>query len=245
MTQFFGKYRGKVMNNVDPMMMARLQVSAPAVLGDGMLSWAMPSSPFAGPGVGFFALPPVGANLWVEFEGGDPDYPIWSGCFWGAGEVPVMPAIEQMKVFKTMGITITINDLPGAGGFTLEVAPPAVAMPLKMVFDSKGIELNAAPGVVKITPTAIELESPPAKAKLSPSGIELESAPSKAKLAAGGLELENTTAKAKFSSAGVELANAPAEIKLTSAGIEIKNGGASVKLDAAAVKLNDGALEVV
>ena len=48
----------------------------------------MPCAPFAGSGVGFFALPPVGANVWVEFEGGDPDYPIWSGCFWGAGEVP-------------------------------------------------------------------------------------------------------------------------------------------------------------
>lgn len=77
--QFFGKYRGKVENNIDPMMMGRVQVSVPAVLGDGGLSWAMPCAPYAGSGVGFFAIPPTGANVWVEFEGGDPDYPIWSG----------------------------------------------------------------------------------------------------------------------------------------------------------------------
>jgi Type VI secretion system/phage-baseplate injector OB domain len=54
----------------------------------------------------------VGANVWVECEGGDPNYPIWSGCFWGIGE---MPAVPQVKVFKTDGITLTLNDLPGVG----------------------------------------------------------------------------------------------------------------------------------
>ena len=74
-------------------MLGRVQVSVPAVLGDGRLSWAMPCVPYAGSQVGFFAIPPVGANVWVEFEGGDPDYPIWSGCFWGTGEVPATPAM--------------------------------------------------------------------------------------------------------------------------------------------------------
>ena len=120
-SQFFGKYRGKVENNIDPMLMGRVQVSVAAVLGDGRSSWAMPCAPYAGSGVGFFAVPPVGANVWVEFEGGDPDYPIWSGGFWGFGEAPASPAIPQMKVFKTDGVTITINDLPGAGGLTIEV----------------------------------------------------------------------------------------------------------------------------
>jgi uncharacterized protein involved in type VI secretion and phage assembly len=81
MTQFFGKYRGKVKNNVDPMQQGRIHVSVPAVLGEGSLSWAMPCVPYAGSQVGFFAIPPVDANVWVEF-GGDPDAPIWSGCFW-------------------------------------------------------------------------------------------------------------------------------------------------------------------
>ena len=120
MPQFFGKYRGQVQNNIDPQMMGRIQVSVPAVLGDGSLSWAMPCAPFAGSGVGFFMIPPNGANVWVEFEGGDPDYPIWSGCFWGLGEAPALPAIAEMKVIKTDNVTVTINDLPGVGGIKIE-----------------------------------------------------------------------------------------------------------------------------
>ena len=80
MTAYFGKYRGKVENNVDPSQLGRLQVSVPAVLGSGQNSWAMPCTPYAGSSVGWFALPPVNSDVWVEFEQGDPDYPIWSGC---------------------------------------------------------------------------------------------------------------------------------------------------------------------
>lgn len=141
MPQFYGKYRGTVANNLDPQQMGRLQVSVPAVLGQGSLSWAMPCVPFAGPGVGFFTLPPNGANVWVEFEGGDPDYPIWSGCFWGLGEAPATPAIEQMKVLKTDLATITINDLPGIGGVKIETATGA-----KIEITATGIEINNGMG---------------------------------------------------------------------------------------------------
>lgn len=171
--QFFGKYRGKVENNIDPMMIGRLQVSVPAVLGSGRLSWATPCAPYGGSGVGFFAIPPVGANVWVEFEGGDLDYPIWSGCFWGLGEAPAQPAIPQMKVFKTDGITMTLSDLPGAGGFTLEVSPPAVGLPLKMTFDSTGVSIEATPASVKIAPSGIELSLGAASVKLTPVTVSI------------------------------------------------------------------------
>ena len=171
--QFFGKYRGKVENNIDPMLQGRIQVSVPAVLGDGKLSWAMPCAPYAGSGVGFFAIPPNGANVWVEFEGGDPDYPIWSGGFWGIGEAPAQPAIPQMKVFKTDGITLTLNDLPGVGGFTLEVNPPVVAIPLKMAFSATGIQIDAPPSTVKIGPTGIELTNGAASIKLTPVTVSI------------------------------------------------------------------------
>jgi hypothetical protein len=158
-TQYFGKYRGKVENNIDPMLLGRVQVSAPAVLGDGKLSWAMPCLPYAGSGVGFFVVPPVGANVWVEFEGGDTDYPIWGGCFWGVGEAPAAPAIPAMKVLKTDGITLTMSDLPGAGGFTLEVNPPVVATPLKLAFTSAGIEMSNGAASVKLTPASVSVNN--------------------------------------------------------------------------------------
>ena len=65
MKQWFGKYRGKVEQNIDLEMRGRIQVSVPTVLGDGKLSWAMPCAPYAGPGVGIFAVPPTG-NLLIK-----------------------------------------------------------------------------------------------------------------------------------------------------------------------------------
>jgi hypothetical protein len=158
-SQFFGKYRGKVANNIDPLQLGRVQVSVPAVLGDGSLSWAMPCVPFAGPQVGFFAIPPQNASVWVEFEKGDPDYPIWSGCFWGTGEVPALPALAEMKMIKTGAVTVTMSDLPGAGGFTVEVAPPAVATPLKIACTSAGIEISNGAASVKLDPASVNINN--------------------------------------------------------------------------------------
>ncbi len=152
----FGKYRGTVANNMDPSTLGRIQVSVPAVLGDGRLSWAMPCVPYAGSQVGFFAIPPVGANVWVEFEGGDTDYPIWSGCFWGTGELPT-PAMAQIKFFKTDGVKLTLSDAPGGGGFTLEVGPPVVSTPLKLVLDAQGIALTNSSNSLKLTSVSVSV----------------------------------------------------------------------------------------
>lgn len=147
MTDYFGKYRGTVANNIDPMQQGRIQVSVPSVLGSGQLSWAMPCVPYAGSGVGLFLIPPVDANIWVEFEAGDPDYPIWSGCFWGIGEVPALPAIAEMKVLKTDSCTITLNDLPGIGGVTIETMTG-----MKIILTATGLEIdNGQGGSIKMT----------------------------------------------------------------------------------------------
>ena len=172
MSGFFGKYRGQVANNVDPMQLGRLQVTAPAVLGEGKLSWALPSVPYAGKGVGFFALPPKGANVWVEFEGGDPDYPIWSGCFWSQGQVPAKPALAEKKVFKTDSINLVLNDMKGGGGLTLQIKPPAVSVPIQLTADSKGVQLKVQTAVVKVSPKGIELLLPPGTLKMSPASLE-------------------------------------------------------------------------
>lgn len=157
MSDFFGKYRGRVENNVDPMQLGRVQVSVPAVYGDGRLNWALPCAPFAGPGVGVFMVPPVGANVWVEFEAGDADYPIYSGGFWEVGDVPATPALAETKVIKTDGITLTLSDLPGAGGVKLEVGPPAVSTPLTLTFDANGIELKNGAASIKLTPASVSV----------------------------------------------------------------------------------------
>lgn len=153
----FGKYRGTVVNNIDPQMQGRIQVSVPSVLGDGRLSWAMPNAPYAGNGVGFFAIPPIGANVWVEFEGGDIDYPIWAGCFWGLGEAPAPGALPTTKTFTTESITLTLDDLPGAGGFTLEVQPPASALPARIAISISGIEITYGGASIELSPVSVSI----------------------------------------------------------------------------------------
>jgi hypothetical protein len=157
---FYGKYRGTVSNNVDPEGTARVQVTCPAVFGDGRLNWALPASPFAGSGVGLVLVPPVGANVWVEFEGGDTRRPIWSGCFWDTPfSAPATPPLPQLKVLKTDCVTITLNDLPGAGGLTIEVNPPAVATPLKLALSSTGIEISNGAASIKLDPVSVNVNN--------------------------------------------------------------------------------------
>lgn len=159
MSTFFGKYRGTVENNLDPMMQGRVQVSVPAVLGSGTLSWAMPCVPYAGNGVGLFAVPPVGANVWVEFEGGDPDYPIVAGCFWGVGEAPAQPAIPFVKILKTDTISMKLDDTPGAGGFTLEVNPPVAPGPIVFSCTMSGVEISLGGAKVAMDPVRVTINN--------------------------------------------------------------------------------------
>jgi|SRR5581483_557310 len=138
---FYGKFRGVVTDNRDPLMMGRIRATVQDVLGSNPSGWALPASPYAGRGVGLFLIPPVGASVWLEFEHGDPDYPIWSGCFWATGEPPATPAVPEMKVLKTDTATITLNDLPGAGGVTIETTAG-----MKIVINAAGIEINDGQG---------------------------------------------------------------------------------------------------
>ena len=134
---FLGKFRGKVTDNRDPLMLGRLRVKVPDVYGEEESGWALPASPYVGNGVGLFLIPPTDASVWVEFEHGDPDYPIWAGGFWATGEVPASPGVAEMKVLKTDTATITLNDLPGAGGVTIETQAG-----MKIKIDATGIEIN-------------------------------------------------------------------------------------------------------
>lgn len=125
--KFYGKYRGMVLNNIDPMMIGRVQVQVPDVLGLGISSWAMPCVPIAGPQMGVYVIPLISSGVWVEFEGGDPDYPIWSGCFWGStAEVPPLafaglPVSPNIVLQTTGQSTIVVSDLPGpTGGIMLK-----------------------------------------------------------------------------------------------------------------------------
>lgn len=87
-SRFYGKYRGIVTDNDDPENLGRIRARVPEVLQDVISGWALPCTPYAGSGTGQFTVPPLDAGVWIEFEAGDVSRPIWSGCWWGAGELP-------------------------------------------------------------------------------------------------------------------------------------------------------------
>jgi len=131
--QFFGKYRGTVANNVDPMQMGRIQAIVPDATGAIPTSWALPCLPMTGTQAGVFTVPPIGAAVWIEFEQGNTDYPIWTGGFWGsAAEVPALalatPPALQAIVLQTVGQnTLMISDTPGpTGGILLKTTTGAM-----------------------------------------------------------------------------------------------------------------------
>jgi uncharacterized protein involved in type VI secretion and phage assembly len=131
--KYYGKHRGTVLNNVDPLNIGRLMVQVPDVSNILPSTWAMPCLPFAGIQHGFFAVPVIGAGVWVEFEQGDPDYPIWTGCYFGtAAETPALalatPPGLQAVVIQTVGQnTLMISDTPGpTGGILLKSSTGAM-----------------------------------------------------------------------------------------------------------------------
>ena len=96
-SSYFGKYRGIVTDVNDPGNQCRIRATVPAVMGEQECGWAMPAAPFAGDGHGFVMLPKVGSGVWIEFEAGRIDNPIWSGAWWASGERPD-PQGETIRV---------------------------------------------------------------------------------------------------------------------------------------------------
>lgn len=146
--RYYGKYRGMVLNNIDPMQQGRLQVQVPDVAGLAPASWAMPCVPIAGLQNGMVALPVIGSGVWIEFEQGNPEFPIWVGCFWGsAAEIPALALATPLGLpaitFQTpLQNGLTISDLPGpTGGIMLKSATGAT-----LIVNDTGIYIQNGKG---------------------------------------------------------------------------------------------------
>jgi len=141
-----------VIENIDPQQIGRVLVEVPDVLGLTPSSWALPCVPAAGIQSGVFVVPPIGSQVWVEFEQGDPDYPIWTGGFWGlVAEVPIFatapPAIPpgQNIVMQTTGQNmVMVSDAPPSpvtGGIVLKSVSGAM-----IVVNETGIYISNGQG---------------------------------------------------------------------------------------------------
>ncbi len=155
----YGKYRGTVADNEDPRKQGRIKVQVPEILGDVDSGWALPCAPYAGEQTGAYAVPPVGAGVWVEFEAGEVSRPIWAGCWWGSDKLPTdeegASATPDVKITRSEeGLllalhddsqTIALSDAKGENILKIEVQKGVVTVKAKtkIVIEAPQIELVA------------------------------------------------------------------------------------------------------
>jgi uncharacterized protein involved in type VI secretion and phage assembly len=147
-TRFYGKYRGVVLNNADPMGRGRIMAQVPDVMQLLPTTWAEPCLPVAGIQQGIFVVPSVGSGVWLEFEHGDPDYPIWTGGWWSTkAELPALaaaapPGVQCLVISTQLQNTLMISDVPGpAGGILIKTTAGAM-----IKLDQTGIVISNGQG---------------------------------------------------------------------------------------------------
>jgi uncharacterized protein involved in type VI secretion and phage assembly len=155
--QFFGKYRGLVTDTDDPKNLGRLRAKVQEVLGDTDTGWALPVAPYAAKNEGFYAIPPVNAGVWIEFEAGDVERPLWSGAWWGDDQLPknesgadTKPTLKIWRSEKGMLVamddaaeTLTLSDSEGSNLITIKAKDSQVRIQAttKVIVDAPQIEL--------------------------------------------------------------------------------------------------------
>lgn len=131
--RFYGKYRGVVTEVDEPTF--RVKARLAGVLADQTTGWARACVPFAGKGIGMAFLPGVGAGVWIEFEGGDVSYPIFSGYYWNDGEHPAAATAKVRAIITDGGARILLSDDPQSITITDQGGN-------KIVLDANGITIS-------------------------------------------------------------------------------------------------------
>ena len=233
---FFGKYRGTVLDNIDLLGLGRILAYVPAVQG-ALFNWALPCAPYAGLEVGFWTMPQIGSNVWIEFEGGSPDHPIWSGCFWEEGEAAFVQALSpedpaMIKALRTDFCTLIFNDTPEVGGMIFNLVDPAVAVPITVLANSAGIEIQCGVSNILINPEeGITLTVGPSVIAMTEAGIEIN-----------GVALNATAEGAASIEAGGELnLSGGGNVSIEGAGaVEMTGGGDVAVTGGGAVEVTGG-----
>ena len=162
--RFFGKYRGQVTRIDDPDKLGRIMALVPSVMDQEPVGWALPAFPFAGDGCGHVMLPAVDAMVWIEFEAGNLDFPIWTGSFFRSGQRPDPDTTGAHVIVTQGGHKLLLDDDGGtvtvehAGGAKIEMTLTGITLSVgasKMEMSLTAISFNE--GIVKIGPAGVSL----------------------------------------------------------------------------------------
>ncbi len=215
--KLFGKFRGTVVDNLDPLGIGRIQATVPAV-SDQPLSWAMPCVPYAGQGVGFHAIPPIGANVWVEFEAGDPSFPIWVGGFWGeATEKPNQATGSEKKVWQTEKMSLVLDDAEGALTATIGTGNDRNRIEMN---DSE-ISINSRLMKIIISQSNIQLRTPIASFNLDMQGVRMQRLGGGTITIDDAISLKNGVASAEINPVVIQLKAGESSILINPVGVDI------------------------
>jgi len=163
-SSYFGKYRGIVTDVDDPLNQCRIRATVPAVLGEATSGWAWPAAPFAGDQHGMVMLPTVGSGLWMEFEAGQLDNPIWSGAWWAAGQRPKPQGNGVRVIVSEHGHSVILDDeadelkLVHAGGPQITMSSSEIVLKCGLCeirIGNTSITLND--GIIKVGPAGVSL----------------------------------------------------------------------------------------
>jgi len=163
--RYYGKYRGLVTQPADLGMKARLTAMV-TIGGTPVPVVAEACVPFGGLGSGFYAMPPVGAGVWIEFEEGDLNKPIWTGSWWAEGELAaslgtVAPLQALPVVIQSIGRNHIVLGSTPADGIRIETARgpagPSIVINATgvIISDGAGGMITLTSGVVTVNQGAL------------------------------------------------------------------------------------------
>lgn len=164
--RYYGKYRGIVADVNDPRDQCRIRATVASLLGGEPLGWALPAAPFAGDGHGQVMLPEVGSGVWIEFEAGDIDHPVWSGAWWAEGQRPEPKGAGVRVIVSKNGHQVVLDDEADE----LRLKHGAATGP-ELVLRGAEIVLTMGQCEIKITDTSISLNQ--GQIKIGLAGVSL------------------------------------------------------------------------
>jgi hypothetical protein len=160
--RYWGKYRGTVDEVLEEDPPGQIRAVVPSVYGQDVKSPpALPSLPFAGDGHGLVTLPEVGDGVWIEFEGGNPSFPVWTGFWFGNGELPSDAGAKKRALITKKNLKLVFDDdgssihisHPDGPEITLESSALTLKFSdtVKLVLSSSGIDFNGGKFTVSAT----------------------------------------------------------------------------------------------
>jgi hypothetical protein len=186
--RFYGKYRGSV-TEVEEGGRGRIKAKVPSVLGTQATGWCDPCVPYAGDGVGIAFLPEVGAGVWIEFEAGDPSYPIWSGCYWRDGEMPEDVGPKKKIIRTKAGHQVLFDD----DEESIKITDPNGN---EITIDSGGVKIARGSYSVEVTDSKVDVNGGCSRPPASSSARTAAASASRARTRAPRRTVPTSSARA-------------------------------------------------